>query len=320
MFVGRKNELDQFERLYDGGAFQCVVIYGRRRIGKTTLINEFIKGKKAIFFTASETSGEENLKNLSQSIYDFSHNDGVAPVYPDFQSALDTLYELGKTERVVFVVDEYPYLANSYKGISSLFQTQIDKKYLNSKLFIILSGSSMSFMENQVLGYKSPLYGRRTAQFKLLPFDFFDAANYFKGFSPYDAALLYGITGGIPQYLAQIKANLSVAENIKQNFLTPSTYLFEEPLNLLKQEVREPAGYNSIIKAIATGSSKNSEITSKVNLDSGACTVYLNNLISLGIVKKETPFAEDSARKTIYSLADGMFRFWYRFIPDNVSL
>lgn len=320
MFVGRQRELEQLNSLYKTNKFQCVVVYGRRRVGKTTLINEFVKDKDTIFFTGLETNSIENLENLSQSIYNLQHEEGIAPVFPSFQAALDAVYEIAKKKRIVLVIDEYPYLAKSYKGISSVLQVQIDKKYKEGNLFLILCGSSMSFMENQVLGYKSPLYGRRTAQFKILPFDFFETNEYLAGLNAYDMATIYGITSGIPQYLMQMDKGLSVEENIKQNFLIPTAYLFEEPTNLLKQEVREPAIYNAIIKAIATGSSKSSVISSKVDLESSACAVYLKNLMSLGIIKKETPITDDSARKTIYSVEDNMFRFWYRFIPNNMSL
>ena len=321
MFIGRQNELIKLNKLYDSGKFECAVIYGRRRVGKTTLINEFVKGNDTIFFTGLETNSGENLENLSRSIMGLRYGfDSAVPMFRSFQTALDSVYEMAKEKRIIMVIDEYPYLAASYRGISSLLQIQIDEKYKNSKLMLILCGSSMSFMENQVLGYKSPLYGRRTAQFKLLPFDFFEVKDYYSGFNLYDLATIYGVTGGIPQYLALMNDTLSLEDNIKRNFFDPSAYLFEEPSNLLKQEVREPAYYNAIIRAIATGSSKNSEISSKVDLESSACTVYLKNLISLGIVKKETPITEVSTKKTIYAIEDNMFRFWYRFVPDNAAL
>jgi len=174
-------------------------------------------------------------------------------------------------------------------------------------------------MENHVLAYKAPLYGRRTAQFKILPFDFFESRSYFKKFSDMDLATVYGIVGGTPQYLLQMNDNLSLEENIKRCFLDPSSPLFEEPNNFLKQEVREPATYNAIITAIATGSTKLSEISSKVGEETSACAAYIKNLISLGIIKKETPFAESSPRKTIYKIDDNLFRFWYRFVPDNIA-
>jgi AAA+ ATPase superfamily predicted ATPase len=320
MFVGRKRELEKLNELYGSGKFECAVIYGRRRVGKTTLINEFVKGKKAIYYTGLETSSRENLENLSRSVMTARLGGETYAVFPGYQAALDTLHEMSAAERVVMVIDEYPYLAGAYGGISSLLQVQIDNKFKNGKLMLILCGSSMSFMENQVLGYKSPLFGRRTAQFKIQPFDFFEAKSYHKNFDPHEAAMIYGLTGGIPQYLELMDDNLGVAENIKRSFFDPNAFLFEEPSNLLKQEVREPAHYNAIIRSIATGSTRNSEIAARADMETGACANYLKNLISLGIVSKETPITETSSRKTIYAISDSMFRFWYRFVPDNAAL
>jgi hypothetical protein len=323
MFIGRRRELTELDRLYKSGKFQCVVIYGRRRVGKTALINEFIKDKEVIFFTGQETNAKENLESLSQSVFSISADFARAsPVFPGYREALDTIFTIGQSRSIVFVIDEYPYLAQSYRGVSSLLQTCIDRHKGDSKLFIILCGSSLSFMENQVLGYKSPLYGRRTAQLRVLPFDFTETNEYLADgrFDREDIALLYGITGGIPLYLSLMDKSLSVEANIKQSFLSSSGYLFEEPGNLVKQECREPAQYNAVIKAIATGASRLSEISGKVGMESGLCSAYINKLLSIGIIKKEYPFREETGKRTIYSLDDGMFRFWYRFIPDNMAL
>jgi hypothetical protein len=174
-------------------------------------------------------------------------------------------------------------------------------------------------MEEQVLGYESPLYGRRTAQFKILPFDFAESCKVLKNYSKLDAAYIYGIVGGTPQYLLQIDDTLSVTENIENNIIDPSSYLYEEPENLLKQEVREAALYNAVITAVAKGSTKLSEIATKVGEETSTCTACLKKLIALGIVKRETPFGEKEGRKSIYIIDDPLFRFWYRFVPENVS-
>ena len=322
MFIGRHRELHDLSKLYDTGKFQCAVIYGRRRVGKTALISEFIKDKDAIFFTGQETNAKENLDNLSRSIFALSPGfPAAAPTFSSYQDALETVFALGETRRILFVIDEFPYLAASYRGISSLLQTFIDKYKESSKLFVILCGSSLSFMENQVLGYQSPLFGRRTAQFRILPFDYWQTRAYFGArYDGEDTALLYGVKGGVPLYLSLMDERLSVVDNIKTRFLSPSGYLFEEPGNLIKQEFREPAQYNAIIKAVAGGASRLSEIASKVGMETSLCSSYISKLISIGIVKKESPFREKSNRKTIYRLEDSMFRFWYRFIPDVMSL
>ena len=320
MFIGRESELNALNKLYHSSQFEFAVIYGRRRVGKTALISEFIKDKDTIFFTGIETNARQNLDNLSQCIMEYSMGMAVNTFFPNFQTALEYVFELAKTKRIILVIDEYPYVARADKGLASTLQLLIDKNKDSSKLFLILCGSSMSYMEDHVLAYKAPLYGRRTAQFKIKPFDFWEVCRCFPKLPNLDKALIYGIVGGTPQYLMLLDDNLSMEENIKNTYLNPSSPIFEEPNNLLKQEVREPAIYNAIITAIAAGSSKMNEISGKINENTSVCAIYIKNLITLGIIKKEAPYGEKSSRKTIYSIEDNMFRFWYRFVPENTSI
>lgn len=320
MFIGRERELGILNRLYASEKFEFAVIYGRRRVGKTAIINEFTKEKSSICFTGVETNEKQNLENFSKCILEYVTKTPSNTSFTSFQTALEYVFELAKEERIVLVMDEYPYVARASKSLASTLQLLIDKYKDTSKLFLILCGSSMSYMEDQVLAYKAPLYGRRTAQFKVQPFEFLEACKYFTQLSDEDKALAYGIVGGTPQYLLQLNDKLSIEDNIKNTYLNPASSIYEEPQNLLKQEVREPAIYNAIIAAIAAGYSKMSEISTKVGEDTSVCATYIKNLQSLGIVKKEIPFGEDSARKTIYSIEDNMFRFWYRFVPENTSI
>jgi hypothetical protein len=320
MFVGRQQELKKLNAMYESGQFEFAVIYGRRRVGKTTLIKEFCKGKKAIYFVAREANDLINIENFSTDVFAVTSKESEGNVYfSNWEKAFDYVYKISCDERIILVIDEYPYLAQSNRAISSIIQAHIDMKLKDSKLFLILCGSSMSFMEYQVLGYKSPLYGRRTAQFKIKPFTYYESAKLLKGFSAEEQAVLYGITGGVPDYLARIRLNLSVKENIENLFLSESGHLFEEPLNLLKQELREPATYNGIIAAIANGALKLNEIATKNGLESNKCAKYISALMALGIIKKDKPLTENESRKSIYLLDDQMFRFWYRFIPGNMS-
>jgi len=315
MFYGRKAELTKLNEMYSSGNFEFAVIYGRRRVGKTTLIREFMQEKNAIFYVANESTSADNLLSLSRCIGGKS----TAPLYSDYESAITEIFNSAKNERLIFVIDEFPYLAEAYRGISSLLQIAIDHNRDKSKLMLILCGSSMSFMENQVLGYQSPLYGRRTAQFKVLPFTFFESLPFFEAHEPIDKAFLYGATGGVPEYLTKINPNKTVRENIIDLFLTPSGHFFEEPSNLIKQELREPSTYNVIIESIASGASRLNEIATKSRLESNKTAKYLSSLITLGLVVKEYPFGEVSRKRSIYKLDDFMFRFWYRFIFPNVS-
>ncbi|MBO4883809.1 MAG: AAA family ATPase, partial [Clostridia bacterium] len=249
MFIGRDLELATLSRLYASQRFEFAVIYGRRRVGKTALISRFIEGKKAIYFMGVESNARQNLENLSKSIMEVS---GVTAAlsFASFQDALEHVFQLSQNERIVLAIDEYPYVARASRSLASTLQLLIDRYKDTSRLMLILCGSSMSYMEDHVLAYKAPLYGRRTAQIKLLPFDFREAYQCLDGFSDEDKALVYGMAGGTPQYLLQMDGRLSVEENIKNTFLNPASALFEEPVNLLKQEVREPAIYNALITAI----------------------------------------------------------------------
>jgi AAA+ ATPase superfamily predicted ATPase len=320
MFFGRDQELAKLEKRYTSQSFEMVIIYGRRRVGKTTLINEFCKNKKAIIFSAFESTSSANLSSLSAAVFACTMPEvSATPEFKGFAEALDYIAEIAKNERMIWVIDEYPYLASSEKSISSLLQNAIDQKFIKSKLFIIICGSSMSFMENQVLGYQSPLYGRRTAQFKILPFDYFDAAKWIPNYSDQDKAIVYGVTGGVPLYLEKFSESVPIQENIMECIFDQNAFLFEEPSNLLKQELREPQTYNAIIAAIATGNSRLNEIAAEVHIANSTCVIYINNLIALGIIKKETPVTEKAGRKTIYIITDNLFRFWYRFVPANMA-
>lgn len=325
MFVGRKRELDKLNTLYAGDSFEFAVVYGRRRVGKTTLIREFLKDKESVYYMAVEGTKKENLRGLSAAFLMQGKNNAPAAEsyveFRDYEAALAYIDLLaGENRRIVIAIDEYPYLAASYPTISSLVQKHIDECWKDSRLFLILCGSSMSFMEEQVLGYKSPLYGRRTAQFKIRPFTFWEAGEMLKDYSAQDRALLYGVTGGIPEYLSRIDGTKDVHENIIRLFFDESGRLFEEPINLMKQELREPMTYHSIISAIASGASRLNEIATKTGLESGGCSNQLSSLIALQIVKKEVPMTQNAnSRSTLYSLEDSMYLFWYRFVRPNSS-
>lgn len=319
-FYCREEELRKLNKRYAGDKFECIVIYGRRRVGKTALINEFCKDKPTIFFSALNTTGKENLEALSKAIMSFERPDMEAgPEFRSYDAALDELTLLSKERRIVFVIDEYPYLAKAKPAISAMLQHIIDHKWTETKMYLILCGSSMSFMENQVLGKESSMYGRRTGQFKIDPLDYRETAVFHPDLSAEDNSLIYGITGGVPHYINKLDVRDSVDEALLDNFFDRSSYLYEEPGNLLKQELREPAIYNAIIKAIAEGASRMNNIKLKVGEENSVISKYLNTLINLGIVKKETPITEKQGKKTIYVLADNFFRFWYRFVPGNMS-
>lgn len=319
MFVGREEELSTLEKLYSKDNFQLVVMYGRRRVGKTTLINKFIQNKKAIFFAAQEANDFMNIELFSQKIYSFFDIPLSTGSFKAWNDAFEFIAEKAKKESFILVIDEFPYAAEANKSLNSILQNYIDHKFKETKLFMILCGSQISFMENEVLGHKSPLFGRRTAQMKIDGFDYYDAAKMMEGFSFEDKIKLYSCIGGTPHYLSQIDKSLTYEENIKDLYFNVSGYLYEEPTMLLQQELREPAMYNSIISAIASGASKLNDIATKINEDTSKTVKYINTLLNLKILHKEYPFGDNPAksRKGIYRISDNCYKFWYKYVFLN---
>lgn len=321
MFVGRERELNKLNNMYESSQFEFAVLYGRRRVGKTTLIREFMNEKQGVYYMAVEGTRKENLNGLSKALLFQKDLQKSTAEFQDYEALLDYIDTIAISgQRVIIAIDEYPYLAASYPAISSMLQSHIDGCWKNSRIFLILCGSSMSFMEEQVLGYKSPLYGRRTAQFKIHPFTFFESRQMLMDFSAEDQAVLYGVTGGIPEYLSRINERYNLDENIIHLFFEESGRLFEEPVNLMKQELKEPMTYHSIVSAIAGGASKLNEIATRTGLETSGCSNQISSLIALGIVRREVPVTEPvTSRKTLYCLEDSMFLFWYRFVRPNIS-
>ncbi|WP_461206636.1 ATP-binding protein [Clostridium sp. DL1XJH146] len=321
MFIGREYEMESLNRLHKDNQFQFVVVYGRRRVGKTTLLSEFCKDKKAIFYVAEEYNDKMALESFSKKILEYYDMQDFITTFESWEKAFIFLAKKAKNEQLLLVIDEFPYIATANKTITSLIQNLIDHYLKDTKLFFIICGSSMSFMEKEVLSYKSPLYGRRTAQFNVEPFGFYDSIRFLPNYNLEEKVMSYGILGGIPQYILKFKDNISIKDNVIRAILDKSSYLHEEPKNLLKQELREPAIYNSIIEVIANGASKLNEVSTKTGEAGDKCSKYIKTLIDLKIVEKETPVGEkEKTRKSIYRLKDNLFRFWYKFVFDNGTL
>lgn len=330
MFVGRETELNQLNRAYASGAFQMQVIYGRRRVGKTALIQQFIADKPdAHYFIAQQNSEQVNLTQLSEALSQASTRTansspaeadiGIGslahesfPVFRTFEAAINDLFIRATHKRIIFVIDEYPYLAACYPGVSSLLQSLIDRYHQTSKLFLILCGSSLSFMEHQVLGEKSPLYGRRTGQISLSPFDAFDAARLLSiEDDPVKTVELYALAGGIPLYLSQLDGSQSAEWNIAHRMLDNGSLLAIEPDNLLQQETRKPAVYKSVLNALASGKTTAREIGDATGLSNSSLHACLDELTSMQLVRKADPVGSGKKRQPRYALKDNLFRFHY---------
>jgi AAA+ ATPase superfamily predicted ATPase len=319
VFVSRNDELDALNRLYAKDAFQMAVVYGRRRVGKTTLISEFVKEKPAIFFSAQEANEHLNLRLFSEAVYSFFNLPQSTGAFRDWHGAFSFIAEKARERRFILAIDEFPYLASGDKSIKSVLQNIIDHSLKNTQLYLILCGSQIGFMEKQVLSSKSPLFGRRTSQFRLEGFDYFDAAKMLPGVSNEDKIKYYACVGGTPHYLSQINPGVSFEENLVELYFDPHGYLFSEPIMLLMQELREPAMYNSVISAIATGSSRLNDISTKIGEEAAKASKYLKTLADLRILRRDIPFGENPARsrKGIYQIADNCYRFWYKHVFLN---
>lgn len=322
MFVGRQRELAELERRYKTPQFQMVILYGRRRVGKTRLIQEFCKGKSTVFTVGLQQSPQAALAGFSRDLLSQlpSESSGFIDGFRSWQDAFHYITQQANGKRLVLVIDEYPYLAQAEPSISSILQMVIDHEWKETDLYLILCGSSMSFMENQVLGYQSPLYGRRTAQMKIRPLRCWESAAFFPKWNWQERLYAYGVCGGIPQYLEYFAGYEDFASAVRGELLALSGHLAQEPTNLMQQEMREPAVYNSIIAAIAGGASRQSDIASAVGKDARDITSYLRSLLDLEILVKLQPIEVQKRNRAIYSLSDNLFRFWHHFIPACLPL
>jgi AAA+ ATPase superfamily predicted ATPase len=319
MFVAREKELTSLNSFYADKGFHFVVMYGRRRVGKTTLISEFIKDKPHIFFVAQEYDDRMALQVISERIYDYFDLHHL-PYFENWNDVFAFIAGRAGSERLILVLDEFPYLAGANKSIPSILQNAIDHDLKNSNLFLIICGSSLSFMERGVLSEKSPLYGRLTAQMEINPFDYYDSAKFFPSYDNIDKVTAYGIMDGIPQYLIRVDDNLPLRKNVISAILSKASPLYEEPRNLLKEELRTPTLYNSIIEAVAKGSTKLNDIVQTTKMPSDKCMKYIRSLINLHIMERETPLGVATGKRSIYKLTDHFFKFWYAFVFENAEL
>ncbi len=327
MFIGREYELKFLNERYASNQAELIVLYGRRRVGKTELLTEFCKGKKHVFYTCNEYTNVKQLKEFFNKLLPTNPNmANIFKQFHDWDTAFTFLGEYNFDEKMVIVIDEFPYMVKGDESIPSVLQNLWDHNLKNKNIMLILSGSSMSFIENEILGYKNPLYGRTTATYKLEPMPYFDAVKFFPNYSNEDKAIAYSILGGIPHYLRQFDGNISLEQNIKTKLLQKSAQLYDEVEFLLHQELREPAVYITIIEAIALGCNKYSEIAEKSNIESAKLSTYLKNLLELGIIIKQLPAlskTKDNIKKNQgeYMLADDFFRFYYTYVyPHKAEL
>lgn len=320
MYIGRKSELDTLNSIWNQNSFGCTLLYGKRYVGKTSLITELIKGKKTVFFSALPSTGHANLISFSKALFScISPAMHDFPTMQDWDTLFDEISTYAHKERIVLVIDDFSNLYHAYSGILFTLQRLFEHQFADTKLLVILADSSISFIEDTVMASGSPLYGLYTAAIKLLPLDYKETASLFPEYSPEDKALVYGITGGNPYYLSKLDSNTEIKNNIMSAFFLKNGLFLEEPAHIMKQEFRELTTYNAILTAIATGHNRLNEISEQAELETGLCVKYLKALASMDLIDKETPVASRDRKKSYYKISDYLFRFWYRFVPENMS-
>ena len=321
MFIGRENELMALKKFYNKDGIGMMVIYGRRRIGKSTLIAEFIKDKKTIFYTATKVGKIRNLELFSKQVLDVLMS-GVNDIsFNTLEAVFDFIDKNVGNDKLVIVIDELPYWAENDDALLSVLQKYMDTVWNDKNIKIILCGSALSFMENKVLSEKSPLFGRRDSQIKLEPFNYLDAAKFVPNYSNEEKAVCYGITGGVAKYLSLINPDKSIDENIVNLFFKTDGYLYDETRNLLTQEFSDISIVNNIIEQVASGVNSLNVISGKIGEKEQTVLYSLDKLINVGLVEKKKCITDEkNKKKTQYVLKDSMFKFWYEFIPKAMSV
>lgn len=315
-FLGREKEILDLEKEYarDGG---FVVIYGRRRIGKTTLIKQFIKSKTAFYFLATKEVESQSMKRFAGVIARTTGNSVMQKAtFSDWLDLFQVVADYKPNEKKVLVIDEFPYLVKVNDSFPSILQNAWDEILKDSNVMLILCGSLISMMKKHALSYESPLYGRRTAQMRIAPLPFTTVYENQK-LSFEEAAEQYSITGGVPKYMEFFSDGQPLYEQIKENVLSKNGFLYEEPNFLLTDEVQVPTNYFSIIKVIADGNHKLGTIAGILGLETSALTPYLKTLSELGFIEKQVPVTEKNAEKTrkgLYFISDNFLRFWFRYV------
>lgn len=325
MFIGRKDELKFLEERYQSEEGQLIVLYGRRRVGKTETLRFFCKDKPHVFYSCTECTDEQQLGAFSERMLRTGMPASqYLSTFSSWEQAIKSVLELPGSQKKLLIIDEFPYMVKANNQIPSILQNLWDQILKDSSVMIILCGSAMSFIEKEILAEKNPLYGRATGILKMQEMSFYDAIQFVPNYSPEDKIAVYAVLGGIPHYLKQFHDEIPLSENIKQNILTRGSILYSEVEFLMRQELRETTTYNTIITAVALGNTKLNDIYTKTQIEKTKLSAYLKNLLDLGILCREFSMLDATKEKAnvqrgIYRLTDNFFRFWYAFVFPNLS-
>jgi len=319
IFINREKELELLESEFNRNTSSFVVIYGRRRTGKTTLINQFLKEKKSLYFFADTQNEKGQIRRFQNQLADAFNDKLLKEVtIESWDFIFDYLSEkLDTEERFVLAIDEFQSLVNSNKHFSSIFQRIFDTKLKNKNIMIILCGSLISMMYSETLAYSSPLYGRRTAQIKLQEIGFSYYNEFYKNLNNIELIEHFTVTGGIPKYIELFNQNKNLYKSIKTEILNKNKFLYLEPRFLLREEVNDVSTYFSILSVIAAGNHKLNNITSRLGVQASSITSFLKKLIDLDIIEKQVPITESNpskSKKGLYFIKDNFLRFWFCFV------
>jgi len=323
-FINRSQELAFLQRKYISDKAEFIIIYGRRRIGKTELINKFSEHRPTLYFLGRTESKTDTIRRFNLMLTEYFED--ISLVRSPLSNWDDCFEYLAKRadEKLLLVIDEFPLIAVKFPEILSILQDKWDNLFNDTKLMLILCGSSVSMMEKYTLDYNSPLYGRRTGQWMVDRLDIIHLKEFFPSYSFEDILTLYSVIDTIPGYLMQFDSNIPVWDNIESKILSKGEFLYEEVEILLREELRDPSNYMSILSSIAGGLTTFSEISHKTLLDKSLLSKYLYILTRLGIVERNLPVTEGFKRKlkaygARYCIKDNFFDFWFRFVYTNLS-
>ena len=319
LFVNRQQELQFLEEHYKTKAAELVVIYGRRRVGKTEFTIQFSKNKPHIYFLADQRPETELIQELKQQMSLYLQNESFAKLaIQDWIELFNEFTKWNKNIHVVIIIDEFPALIETNHAAPSIFQKIWDQNLKNTPTMLILLGSSIAMMETEVLNYKSPLYGRRTAQWKLEPLKIHHLKPFFPHYNLETLIHVYACLGGVPAYVQKFNPQNSFWQNVQQKILTKGEFLYEEAEFLLREELREPRNYNIILKAIAQEAQTYGEILNKTSIDKSMLSKYASVLDDLGFIKRTHPIGTTpKPRKSQYTIADNYLNFWFKYVFPN---
>ncbi|OQX93617.1 MAG: hypothetical protein B6I17_02055 [Tenericutes bacterium 4572_104] len=325
MFVGRQKELDYINDKYLSSKAEFIVLYGRRRIGKTEILREFVKDKKHVFYSGHQITDFMQLKRITSVVTEHFDEKIYSESLDQWEHVFNYISNnLSDNEKTVIVFDEFPYMVEGNASIPSVLQSIWDHSLSKKNILIILCGSSISFMKKELLSEKNPLYGRTTGVLRISEMDFESTHGFYPNKEFHEQVAFYSVFSGVPYYLSRIDNKKSLRENIINNILVNGSVLFNEVEFLLKQELREVSVYNTIITAIALGKTRQHEIVQISGIEKTKLSYYLNSLIDLGIIKKEFPSTIKTkemikSRAGLYVLDNSFFRFYYRFVYPHLS-